>query len=85
MSSTAFELSNPGDSPLRPDDLFVRSLAVQGGEANIGGETTPFARVVMTGVELNHVAPETRAPRRQEVPCSSSSMRRDLQPSFDRS
>jgi hypothetical protein len=66
MSSTAFELSNPGDSPLRPDDLFVRSLAVQGGEASIGGETTPFARVVMTGVQLKHVAPETRAPRHQE-------------------
>jgi len=66
MSSTAFELSDPGDSPLRPDDLFVKSLVVQGGQANIGGERTSFARVVMTGVELRHVAPEGRAQRCQE-------------------
>jgi hypothetical protein len=66
MASTAFELSAPGDSPLRPDDLFVKAIAVQGGQAHFGGESTPFARLVMTGVELKHAGPEGRAPRRQE-------------------
>ncbi len=66
MSSTIFELSGPGDSRPRPDDLFVKALSVQGGEANIGGESTPFARIVMTGVELKHATADPHALRRQE-------------------
>jgi hypothetical protein len=65
MSSTTFELCGPGDSRPRPDDLFVKALSVQGGEANIGGESTPFARIVMTGVELKHATADPHALRRQ--------------------
>ncbi len=65
-SSTTFELSGPGDSRPRPDDLFVKAISVQGGEANIGGKRTPFARIVMTGVELRHATADPHTLRRQE-------------------
>jgi len=39
----------------RADDLLVRSLKVQGGEADIGGERTAFARLVMSGVEVGQL------------------------------
>ena len=49
------------------DDLIVKALSVQGGEADIGGEKTAFARIVMSGVDLRHVKVEDQAPRRQEI------------------
>ena len=51
----------------RREDLIVRAVIVQGGEADIGGEKTAFARIVMTGVGLQHVKADDRAPRRQEI------------------
>lgn len=53
------------EAELRPDDLLVKSLAVQGGEAEIAGEPTRFARIVLTGVELRH-ATEGRTHTRHE-------------------
>jgi hypothetical protein len=51
----------------RREDLIVKAVRVQGGEAEIGGEKTAFARIVMTGVGLRHVSAEDPAPRRQEI------------------
>ncbi len=48
------------------EDLIVKAVLVQGGEAEIGGEKTAFARIVMTGVGPNHVKVD-RAPWRQET------------------
>jgi len=52
---------------LRPDDLVVRSLTVQGGEAEIGGEQTAFARIVLTGVELRYSGPNGGGPTRRDT------------------
>ena len=49
------------------DDLIVKAVSVQGGEADIGGEKTAFARILMSGVGLQHVKVEDQAPRRQEI------------------
>ena len=51
----------------RRDDLIVKAVVVQGGEAEIGGVKTAFARIVMTGVDLQYVKVDDRAPRRQEI------------------
>jgi hypothetical protein len=51
----------------RRDDLVVKAVVVQGGEADIGGEKTAFARIVMTGVGLQHAKVDEKAPRRQEI------------------
>jgi hypothetical protein len=48
------------------DELFVKSLSVQGGEAHIGGERTSYARIIMTGVDLEHANSQALVPRRQE-------------------
>ncbi|MGD0986112.1 MAG: hypothetical protein ABSA65_20265, partial [Acidimicrobiales bacterium] len=37
------------------DDIIVRAVLVQGGEADIGGEKTAFARIVMSGVGVQQV------------------------------
>jgi hypothetical protein len=37
------------------DDIIVKAVMVQGGEANIGGEKTAFARIVMSGVGVQQV------------------------------
>ena len=58
------------DTPVvgsRRDDLVVKAVVVQGGEAHIGGEKTAFARIVMSGVGLQHVKLDGQAPRRQEI------------------
>ena len=58
------------DTPVvasRRDDLIVKAVVVQGGEAEIGGEKTAFARIVMSGVGLQHVKADRQAPRRQEI------------------
>jgi len=49
------------------DDLIIKAVSVQGGEADIGGEKTAFARILMSGVGLQHVKVEDQAPRRQEI------------------
>ena len=49
------------------DDLIVKAVMVQGGEADIGGEKTAFARIVMTGVGVQQVKVDDHAPRRQEI------------------
>ena len=49
------------------DDLVVKAVIVQGGEAEIAGVKTAFARIVMSGVGLQHVKVEDRPPRRQEI------------------
>jgi len=54
------------DCPLRPDDLFVRALSVQGGEATIGAEKTAFARIIMTGVNFRDLGSSRPVARRQE-------------------
>ncbi len=51
----------------RREDLIVKAVSVQGGEAEIGGEKTAFARIVMTGFGLQHVSAEDPVPRRQEI------------------
>jgi hypothetical protein len=48
------------------EDLFVKAITVQGGEAHIAGEKTSFARIVMTGVDLKHLRLDDIVPRRQE-------------------
>ncbi|MGA2530361.1 MAG: hypothetical protein ABSG36_14545 [Acidimicrobiales bacterium] len=48
------------------EHLFVRSLSVQGGEARFCGERTPYARIIMTGVDLEHAGSQVPVPRRQE-------------------
>ena len=49
------------------DDLVVKAVIVQGGEAEIAGVKTAFARIVLSGVGLQHVKVEDRPPRRQEI------------------
>jgi hypothetical protein len=51
----------------RRDDLVVKAVVVQGGEAEIAGEKTAFARIVMSGVGLQHVKLDGQAHRRQEI------------------
>lgn len=47
--------------------LIVKAVTVQGGEADIAGEKTAFARIVMSGVGPRQVKVEDKAPRRQEI------------------
>jgi hypothetical protein len=57
-------------SPVVPrsrDDIIVKALSVQGGEADIGGEKTAFARIVMRGVGVQQAEVDDQAPRRQEI------------------
>jgi hypothetical protein len=49
------------------DDLVIKAVTVQGGEADIGGEKTAFARIVMSGIAVRHTQVEYQAPRRQET------------------
>ena len=49
------------------DDIIVRAVLVQGGEADIGGEKTAFARIVMSGVGVQQVKVDDQAPRREEI------------------
>ena len=49
------------------DDIIVKALTVQGGEADIGGEKTAFARIVMSGVGVQQAEVDERASRRQEI------------------
>jgi len=49
------------------DDIIVKAVMVQGGEADIGGEKTVFARIVMNGVGLQQVKVDDQVLRRQEV------------------
>ena len=49
------------------EDLIVKAVTVQGGEAEIAGEKTAFARIVMSGVGPRQVQVEDKAPRRQEI------------------
>jgi len=51
----------------RSNDLIVEAVAVQGGETDIAGEKTAFARIVMTGVDLHKPHVHAPAPRRQEA------------------
>ena len=51
----------------RRDDLVVKAVMVQGGEAEIAGEKTAFARIVMSGVSPEHANLNGQAPRRQEI------------------
>jgi hypothetical protein len=67
MLPRAFEASDyPHVRALR-NDLIVKAISVQGGETDIGGERTAFARIVMTGVDMRDVASGASAPRRQEA------------------
>jgi hypothetical protein len=67
MLPRAFEASDyPHVRALR-NDLIVKAVSVQGGETDIGGERTAFARIVMTGVDMRDVASGASAPRRQEA------------------
>jgi len=49
------------------DDIIVKAVMVQGGEADIAGERTSFARIVMNGVGVQQVKLHDPAPRRQEI------------------
>jgi hypothetical protein len=51
----------------RRDDLVVKAVMVQGGEAEIAGEKAAFARIVMSGVSPEHANLNGQAPRRQEI------------------
>jgi hypothetical protein len=56
----------PEDICPEGDDLFVRAISVQGGEAHIAGENTAFARIIMTGVDWKHLGLDGPVPKRQE-------------------
>ena len=58
------ELTGPARSR---EDIVVKAVMVQGGEADIGGEKTPFARIVMSGIGLQHARVDDLTPRRQET------------------
>ena len=78
MPSRVLEpLQFPAVRPVR-DDLFVRAVSVQGGESDIAGEKTAFARITMTGVGLASSATNTPAPRRQETAVLKLSEAEDL-------
>lgn len=49
------------------DGLLVKALSVQGGETDVKGEVTAFARVVMSGVAFEHLNTGSAAPRRQDA------------------
>ena len=53
----------------RRDDLVVKAVMVQGGEAEIAGEKTAFARIVMSGVSPEHANLNGQAPRRRRSRC----------------
>ena len=67
MSTSELDHSKARVVGPRREDLIVKAVSVQGGEAEIGGEKTAFARIVMTGVGLQHVSAEDPVPRRQEI------------------
>ncbi len=67
MSTSELDHSKARVVGPRREDLVVKAVRVQGGEAEIGGEKTAFARIVMTGVGLQHVIAEDPVPRRQEI------------------
>jgi hypothetical protein len=78
MPSRVLEpLQFPAVRPVR-DDLFVRAVSVQGGESDIAGEKTAFARITMTGVGLASSATSAPAPRRQETAVLKLSEAEDL-------
>ena len=54
-------------TPRSRDDIVVKALTVQGGEADIGGEKTAFARIVMSGVGVQEAEVDDQVPRRQEI------------------
>ncbi len=55
-----------GLSPRSPEDLFVTSLSVQGGETIIDREKTAFVRILLAGLRLeNMTAANERRPVRQ--------------------
>jgi hypothetical protein len=54
-------------APRPRDDIIVKALTVQGGEADIGGERTAFARIVMSGVGAQQWEVDDETPRRQEI------------------
>ena len=64
--NTAVAESSPV-TPLSRDDIVVKALTVQGGEADIGGEKTAFARIVMSGIGVQQAEVDDQAPRRQEI------------------
>lgn len=66
MVSRLLDLESQAIRPQR-EDLFVKAVSVQGGELDIGGETTAFARIAMTGVGLSSSVTNTQGPKRQEV------------------
>lgn len=63
---TTLEQNEPTYSDLPAEDLYVKALSVQGGETEINGEMTWFARIVLTGVDLKHFGGSEPAARRQE-------------------
>ena len=53
-------------TPRSPEDLFVTSLSVQGGETVIDREKTAFVRILLAGLRLeNMTASNERRPVRQ--------------------
>jgi len=55
-------------SPALSRDLLVTALSIQGGEAEIAGERTAFARVIISGVPLQNMKVSSeRSPTRQAV------------------
>ncbi len=64
---SALDQSDVPVVPARGDDLVVKAVMVQGGEAEIAGVKTAFARIIMSGVGPQHVNLDGRAQRRQEI------------------
>ncbi len=54
------DLSDAQDLARSRDDIIVKAVTVQGGEADIGGEKTAFARIVMSGVGVQQVKVDDR-------------------------
>ncbi len=65
--ATSAVVESPPVVPRSRDDIIVKALSVQGGKADIGGEKTAFARIVMSGVGVQEAEVDDQVPRRQEI------------------
>ena len=77
LSRVLDPLENRAVRPQR-DDLFVKAVSVQGGESDIDGEKTAFARIAMSGIGLSNSVTNSQAPRRQEIAVLKLSEAEDL-------
>lgn len=67
VSPTALETPARRSFRLQREDLVVKAVSVQGGEAEIEGEKTAYARILMSGIACYNGRSEAPATRRRQA------------------